>query len=71
VAPVTKQQGAYVARIIAARLGGTPPPGPFRDRDRGSVATIGRKAAVVASFGRLLLTGRVAWLIWAERTSIC
>jgi NADH dehydrogenase len=62
VAPVAKQQGAYVARIMAARLGGTPPPGQFRDRDRGSLATIGRNAAVVA-FGRLRLTGRVAWLI--------
>ena len=63
VAPVAKQQGAYVARVIAARLAGTPAPGPFLYRDRGSLATIGRKAAVV-DFGRLRLTGRIAWLIW-------
>jgi NADH dehydrogenase len=63
VAPVAKQQGTYVARVIAARLAGTPAPGPFRYRDRGSLATIGRKAAVV-DFGRLRLTGRIAWLIW-------
>jgi NADH:ubiquinone reductase (H+-translocating) len=34
VAPVAKQQGAYVARVIAARLAGKPPPGPFRYRDQ-------------------------------------
>jgi NADH:quinone reductase (non-electrogenic) len=63
VAPVAKQQGAYVARVIAARFAGTPAPRPFRYRDQGSLATIGRKAAVV-DFGRLRLSGRVAWLIW-------
>jgi NADH:ubiquinone reductase (H+-translocating) len=63
VAPAAKQQGAYVARVIAARLSGTPAPGPFRYRDQGSLAAIGRKAAVI-DFGRLRLTGRVAWLIW-------
>jgi NADH dehydrogenase len=63
VAPVAKQHGAYVARVIAARLAGAPAPRPFRYRDQGSLATIGRKAAVV-DFGRLRLSGRVAWLIW-------
>ena len=63
VAPVAKQQGAYVARVIAARLAGTAATRPFRYRDQGSLATIGRKAAVV-DFGRLRLTGRIAWLIW-------
>jgi NADH:ubiquinone reductase (H+-translocating) len=63
LAPVAKQEGAYVARVIAARLTGRPPPGPFRYRDRGSLATIGRKAAVV-EFGWLRLSGRLAWLIW-------
>ena len=63
VAPVAKQQGAYVARVISARLGGKPPPGPFRYRDLGSLATIGRSAAV-ADFGWLRLTGRLAWLVW-------
>ena len=63
VAPVAKQQGAYVARVIAARLAGKPPPGPFRYRDFGSLATIGRSAAV-GDFGWLRLTGRLAWLVW-------
>jgi NADH:quinone reductase (non-electrogenic) len=64
VAPVAKQQGAYVARVIKARLADKPPPGPFRYQNMGSLATIGRKEAVV-DFGWLRLTGRPAWLIWS------
>ena len=63
VAPVAKQEGGYVARVIAARLGGRPAPGPFRYRDFGNLVAIGRKAAVV-DFGWLRLSGRLAWLIW-------
>jgi NADH:ubiquinone reductase (H+-translocating) len=63
VAPVAKQEGAYVARVIAARVAGKRPPGPFRYRNLGNLATIGRKEAVV-DFGRLNLTGRFAWLVW-------
>jgi NADH:ubiquinone reductase (H+-translocating) len=63
VAPVAKQQGAYVARVIAARVAGKPLPGPFRYRDFGNLATIGRREAVV-DFGWLRLTGRLAWLAW-------
>jgi NADH dehydrogenase len=63
VAPVAKQQGAYVARVIASRLAGKPPPGPFRYRNYGNLATIGRREAV-ADFGRVRLTGWVAWLAW-------
>src|SRR5262249_18741098 len=63
VAPVAKQQGAYVSRVIAARLAGKSPPPPFRYRDVGNLATIGRKEAVV-DFGWLRLTGRIAWLVW-------
>ena len=63
VAPVAKQEGAYVARVIAARVAGKRPPGPFRYRNLGNLATIGRKEAVV-DFGRLRLTGRIAWLVW-------
>jgi NADH dehydrogenase len=63
VAPVAKQEGAYVASVIAARVADTRPPGPFRYRNLGNLATIGRKEAVV-DFGRLTLTGRVAWLVW-------
>ena len=39
------------------------PPAPFRYRNLGNLATIGRKEAVV-DFGRLQLTGRFAWLVW-------
>lgn len=63
VAPVAKQQGVYAARVIAARLASTPAPGPFRYRSLGNLATIGRKEAV-ADFGRLKLTGRLAWFVW-------
>jgi NADH dehydrogenase len=62
VAPVAKQQGAYVARAIAFRLSGRTPP-PFRYRDFGNLATIGRAAAVV-DFGRIRLKGWFAWLFW-------
>jgi NADH dehydrogenase len=64
VAPVAKQEGAYVARVIAARLAGKPAPPPFRYRDFGNLATIGRREAVV-DFGWLRLTGRLAWLSWS------
>ncbi len=64
VAPVAKQQGGYVARVIRSRLAGKPPSGPFRYHEMGNLATIGRKEAV-ADFGWLRLSGRIAWLIWS------
>jgi NADH:ubiquinone reductase (H+-translocating) len=63
LAPVAKQQGAYVARVLRARLAGKPPPAPFRYRNYGAMATIGRRAAV-ADFGWLKLDGTLAWLMW-------
>ena len=63
IAPVAKQQGAYVARVIVARLARKPTPRPFRYRSLGNLATIGRREAVV-DFGWLRLTGRIAWLVW-------
>jgi len=63
IAPVAKQQGAYVAEAIQARLAGKPAPPPFRYRDRGLLATVGRKTAVIA-FGRRQLTGWFAWWVW-------
>jgi NADH:ubiquinone reductase (H+-translocating) len=62
VAPVAKQQGHYVGSLIAARIRGATLP-PFRYRDFGSLAAIGRKSAVVEMAG-LRLTGFVAWLVW-------
>jgi len=62
VAPVAKQQGEYVARLLIARNQGKSFP-PFRYRDFGSLATIGRKRAVI-QMGRLKLQGFIAWIIW-------
>jgi NADH dehydrogenase len=58
VAPVAKQQGRYAARRILGRAAG-----PFRYRDYGNMATIGRRRAVI-DFGRLQLSGFPAWLLW-------
>jgi NADH:ubiquinone reductase (H+-translocating) len=63
IAPVAKQQGQYVARLLAARLRGQAIE-PFQYRDYGSLATIGRKRAV-AQFGWLRLSGFPAWLLWS------
>jgi NADH dehydrogenase len=62
VAPAAKQMGAHVARVIRARLRNEAAP-PFRYRDFGNLATIGRMAAVV-HFGRLRLSGLLAWWFW-------
>jgi len=62
VAPVAMQQGRYVGRLIRARLRGKSLP-PFRYRDRGMMATIGR-AAAVADIKGLRVTGYPAWLAW-------
>ena len=64
VAPVAKQEGAYVARVIKSRLASKPSSGPFRYHNLGMLATIGRKEAVI-DFGWSRLTGRVAWVIWS------
>ncbi|WP_373002256.1 NAD(P)/FAD-dependent oxidoreductase [Hyphomonas sp.] len=63
IAPVAKQQGAYVADAIKARVAGKAAPPPFRYRDRGQLATVGRKAAVIV-YRRLRLKGWLAWWIW-------
>jgi len=62
VAPVAMQQGRYVARAVRARLDGRAPP-PFRYRDKGNLATIGR-AAAVADIKGIHLSGLAAWLTW-------
>lgn len=62
-APAAKQQGRYAARVIARRVAGKPAPRPFRYRDVGNLATIGRQSAVV-EFPFLRLKGFPAWWIW-------
>jgi NADH:quinone reductase (non-electrogenic) len=63
VAPVAKQQGRYVARLLIARDRGKTV-APFRYRDFGSLATIGRKRAV-ADLGGLKVRGFFAWMLWS------
>jgi NADH dehydrogenase FAD-containing subunit len=63
IAPAAKQAGQYVAQVVRTRIAGRKPPPPFCYRYLGNLATIGRKAAV-ADFGRIRLSGRVAWLLW-------
>jgi NADH dehydrogenase len=62
VAQVAKQQGRHAARNILRRLRGDPTV-PFRYRDPGNMATIGR-AHAVADFGWLRVSGLVGWLLW-------
>jgi NADH:ubiquinone reductase (H+-translocating) len=62
VAPVAMQQGRYVGRILANE-GGREGAGPFRYRDRGNMAIIGR-ASAVAQVGRFQFGGFFAWLMW-------
>jgi len=63
LAPAAKQGGRYVADVISAAALGKDKPAPFRYRHQGNLATIGRHAAI-ADFGRLRLTGRLAWWLW-------
>lgn len=67
VAPAALQMGQHVAAIIAAETTCTqddsPTRPPFRYRDRGMLATIGRKRAV-AAIGPLQFAGLLAWLVW-------
>ena len=63
LAAVAKQQGQYVGELISCRARGNPVPPPFRYRNEGVLATIGRRSAI-ADFGWVRLTGFVAWVIW-------
>jgi NADH dehydrogenase len=62
VSPAAKQMGVLAAQNIQALINHRPT-GLFRYRDMGSLATIGRKAAVVM-IGRLKFSGYPAWLFW-------
>ena len=63
LAPVAKQQGQYVGEAIARLVRGEPAMPPFRYRDEGALATIGRHSAI-ADLGWIRLTGWVAWILW-------
>jgi NADH dehydrogenase len=63
VAPAAMQMGRYAAKVVKARLKGQEQPAPFRYRDKGNLATIGRMKAVGVIKG-VQLTGLFAWLGW-------
>ncbi len=63
VAQPALQEGKYVGKVIKARLAGQPAPGPFKYFDKGTMATIGYKAAVADAF-HLKVTGPLAYLMW-------
>jgi NADH dehydrogenase len=66
VAPVAIQQGRFVAQLIRTEIESRPDTNPraaFHYWNKGSLATIGR-AAAVAEFGKIHVSGFVAWLAW-------
>jgi NADH:ubiquinone reductase (H+-translocating) len=63
LAPVAMQQGRYVASVLADRAAGRPVK-PFRYTDKGTMATIGRRAAVAQLPLGIRFTGSLAWLAW-------
>lgn len=63
VAPAAKQAGRYVGRLIRARLRNEAELAPFRYRNLGNLATIGRRAGV-ADFGWISFRGPAAWWLW-------
>ena len=64
LAQVAKQQGEHLGRALAAGLRSGGPLPPFRFRNRGNTAIVGRSAAVF-DFGRRRLKGWFAWVLWA------
>jgi NADH:ubiquinone reductase (H+-translocating) len=64
LAQVAAQQGAHLGRGLAKNLADGTPLAPFRFRNRGNTAIVGRNAAVF-DFGWLQLKGRLAWVLWA------
>jgi NADH dehydrogenase len=63
VAQPAMQEGKYVGKLIKARATGAPEPAPFKYFDKGSMATIGHKAAVADAFG-LKFTGFIGYVMW-------
>jgi NADH:ubiquinone reductase (H+-translocating) len=63
LAPVAMQQGRHAGRVVGDRLRGLRTP-PFRYRDKGNLATIGRAKAVGELGRRVRVTGLPAWLVW-------
>ncbi len=64
LAPVAKQQGQYVGRLLRRRIVGKNDPPTFRYHNWGMMAVIGRSRAI-ADFGWLKVSGYPAWLLWS------
>ncbi len=62
VAPAAMQAGAHAAENVLRRIGNQPTR-PFRYKDPGNMATIGR-ASAIADFGRFHASGLIGWLLW-------
>ena len=63
IAPAAKQEGRYVAMVLRRRLRGDTAIPEFHYRHAGSLATIGKRLAVI-DFGPIKLRGALAWWIW-------
>ena len=63
IAPVALQMGKHVAKQIIS-LKNNKPLSPFKYTDKGQMATIGRRRAVVEMPGGLRMHGTIAWLTW-------
>lgn len=63
IAPAAKQEGRHVATTIRRRMRGDTAPRPFRYRHAGSLATIGKRSAII-DFGWIKLRGWAAWWTW-------
>jgi NADH:ubiquinone reductase (H+-translocating) len=65
LAPVAKQSGTYVGQLLSAEASGRQRPRrAFRYRDKGTMATVGRRSAVADLPLRIRLTGTPAWVAW-------
>jgi NADH:ubiquinone reductase (H+-translocating) len=58
------QEGQYAAKAISGKVKGQPELAPFQYSDKGSLAVIGRWAAVANASG-VHLSGLLAWILWA------
>jgi NADH dehydrogenase len=63
IAPAAKQQGRHVAATIKRRLAGDKAPRPFAYSHAGSLATVGKRVAII-DFGKVKLKGWLAWWLW-------
>jgi len=63
LAPVAKQEGEFVGRLIASRVTGRKAPRPFHYLDFGTMATIGRNSGI-ASLRNMRFSGFIGWLLW-------